>query len=69
VNIARFSLGADFDGVSNEGAVQGIAQQIFQWELTSSYSTFVVPLPANFWLFGSGLAGLVNITRRRKSHA
>jgi hypothetical protein len=36
---------------------------------TATVSVSVVPIPAAVWLFGSGLAGLVRVMRRRQSAA
>ena len=38
-----------------------------EWvEVTRDWATTVVPIPAAFWLFGSGLIGLMGIARRMK---
>jgi hypothetical protein len=36
---------------------------------TSICSPTVVPVPATVWLFGSGLAGLIGVARRKRRHA
>lgn len=42
----------------------GFAGYYFQWELEGTIAPSEVPLPAAFWLFGSGLAGLAILRRR-----
>jgi hypothetical protein len=37
--------------------------------LTFAANASAVPLPAAVWLFGSGLMGLVGVSRRRKAAA
>jgi len=64
-----FTLWSEIDGVRQEGSIQSVATQTLQWELTGSYSASAVPLPASVWLFGSGLAGLVGLGRRRRKPA
>jgi hypothetical protein len=36
---------------------------------TSACSPAAVPVPATVWLFGSGLAGLIGVARRKRRHA
>ena len=40
--------------------------QIGQYGIEISQASSAVPVPAAIWLFGSGLIGLVGMTRRRK---
>lgn len=65
-----FALWAEYETVGSEGAVIALVDhQHYEWELVGSYSTSAVPLPASAWLFGSGLAGLAGLSRRRRKSA
>lgn len=54
-------VGASTLGYANFGDAQAIAIDNLSVQLSA------VPLPATIWLFGSGLLGLLGITRRRRS--
>src|SRR6266404_4418493 len=54
----------NFFGANDLGAV-GSAYQLFGF--TGNNTTAPVPLPAAVWLLGSGLMGLVGVSRRRKA--
>lgn len=47
-----------------DGPFQGLS---FTLEMTDMTFVPEVPVPAALWLFGSGLLGLIGVTRRRKS--
>ena len=65
-----FALWAEYEAVTSEGNVSALVDHNrFEWELVGSYSTSAVPLPASVWLFGSGLAGLTGLSRRRRKSA
>ncbi len=61
--------------LENPAAANGYTASIYfddyfggaQWySIKLTYNTSEVPLPAATWLFGSGLAGLAGLARRRK---
>jgi hypothetical protein len=49
----------------NADPTNGYGELLFSMELTGSIST--VPVPAAFWLLGSGLVGLMGISRCKKA--
>jgi len=53
---------ASWDGLMVGGAHNG---GLTQWNITGNVS--VVPIPAAAWLFGSGLIGLIGLTRLKKA--
>lgn len=52
-------------GLSTGSLCQG--QVLYTNENVQSWSTSAVPIPTAVWLFGSGLLGLIGISRRKKS--
>jgi hypothetical protein len=60
-NAYRFGFGSGNQGVSN----QDIAK--YAWAVKDGdVPVNAVPVPAAFWLFGSGLVGLIAVARRRR---
>jgi hypothetical protein len=51
---------------SEDPFLAGLTDVTLQWELHGS-GVQIVPIPPAFWLFGSGLMGLVGIARRKKA--
>ena len=60
-------IGASFVGTAMSVRFQGPDQSTFYDNVTLGSDTPTVPLPAALYLFGSGLIGLIGITRRRRA--
>ncbi|MBK8277993.1 MAG: hypothetical protein IPK92_19825 [Nitrospira sp.] len=58
-------------GINDDGVIVGNAYRTLDPETVefASFKLTPVPVPAAVWLFGSGLAGLVGVLRRRQSKA
>jgi hypothetical protein len=69
--IAEASYGNSAGITSFELFETGSDELITDWALTSESGEFgfynPVPVPAALWLFGSGLLGLIGISRRKKT--
>ncbi|HHJ36602.1 MAG TPA: VPLPA-CTERM sorting domain-containing protein [Gammaproteobacteria bacterium] len=49
-------------------ANSNVKGNLYAWAVQSgNVGTAVVPIPAAVWLFGSGLIGLIGLTRRKKA--
>jgi hypothetical protein len=59
----EFVMNNQLLAISETGTIAFISKKGFQVDLQPT----VVPVPAAFWLFGSGLIGLVGIARRKKA--
>ncbi|MHB8535824.1 MAG: hypothetical protein ACYDBW_10315 [Sulfuricaulis sp.] len=55
----------DNNGVAGGGMIDG---PFSGFNANFNINTSAVPVPAAFWLFGSGLVGMLSIMRRRKTH-
>ena len=60
----NYAQGDDFDGLSYEGSTLGMDLRL---RFDEGRPPAGVPTPAAVWLFGSGLLGLVEVARRRRS--
>lgn len=61
--VGTYAIDMILAGSANPGESTG------RWSFTSSFQINVVPVPVTpaVWLFGSGLLGLIGISRRKKS--
>ena len=68
IHIDMFTInGAWSDATSNKKLVTAFAPFSHDAQITTAQPPAAVPVPAAVWLFGSGLIGLVGITRRKKA--
>jgi len=67
--LANFGANGYFSstGFSIEAGDDSLSTKLVTGTWTN-YSVTAVPVPTAFWLFGSGLLGLIQIARRKKAH-
>jgi len=49
------------------GFLSGSAAGTASWDYKMTFNVRAVPLPATAWLFGSGLLGIIGVTRRKQA--
>ena len=67
LSVATDAHAYQLDGVFTVYAQNDFGGSVFSSRLTGVAAPSPVPLPAAAWLFGTGLAGMIGIMRRRRS--
>jgi hypothetical protein len=64
---AYFNFKGGFQGLTADTEASGNPDYMSVWAVREGDVISSVPVPAAVWLFGSGLIGLIGVTRRKKS--
>jgi hypothetical protein len=62
-----FALGTDFSENVSDGFFDVTSDGYQVSSLFSAFGPIVVPIPSAVWLFGTGLLGIIGISRRKKT--